>query len=111
MTRGFRTDRLEFVGPPRARHGGCPKLGAQKRSPGLGFGGECSVQGALSVGGDEGLGGGRWPQWSLPWGPPSGALEGDLYPFVSSFRRQAGGVGLPVSSLPWVSRCPWGARS
>lgn len=57
MTRGFRTDHLEFVGPPRARHGGCPKLGAQKRSPGLGFGGECSVQGALSVGGDEGLGG------------------------------------------------------
>lgn len=47
---GFRTDRLEFVGPPRRGMEAVLSWVPKKRSPGLGFGGECSVQ-ALSVGG------------------------------------------------------------
>ena len=76
VTRSFRTEHFVFVGPPRVRQGGCPKLGGQKWSLGLGFGGECSVQGALSVGGGEGLGGREVASVEPALGPSLGGPGG-----------------------------------
>ena len=116
MIRGFRTEHLVSLGPPRARHGGCPKLGAQKQSPGPGFGGDCSVQDCrrkwqptpLFLPG-ESQGWGSLVGCRL-WGPPSGALEYDLHPPRWFLQEASGWGGASCVLTPLSQSLPLGCE-